>query len=88
VLRILAGSWATAAPAGPAAVDQTVIQLQAEGYQVIVNKVGKTQSQCATSAVQHPARTTFRNDSGARRRRLQMHFHTRINKTVYVEVGV
>jgi hypothetical protein len=60
----LAGA-ANAAPAGPAAVDRTVSQLQADGYEVIVNKVGTAPlSHCTISAVR-PGQTYSRTDSGA-----------------------
>ena len=60
----LAGA-ANAAPAGPASVDQTISQLQARGYQVILNKFGSAPlGQCAVSAVR-PGQTYSRTDSGA-----------------------
>ena len=81
----LAGA-ATAAPAGPAAVDQTVSQLQAEGYQVIVNKVGTDPlSQCAISAVR-PGQTYSRTDSGAPGAQDDL-ITTVTEKTVYVELA-
>jgi hypothetical protein len=60
----LAGA-AVAAPAGPSTVDQTVSQLQAGGYQVIMNKFGPAPlNQCTVSAVR-PGQTYSRTDSGA-----------------------
>ena len=60
----LAGA-ANAAPAGPATVDQTVSQLQANSYQVILSKFGTAQlNQCTVSAVR-PGQTYSRTDSGA-----------------------
>lgn len=54
-----------AAPAGPQQVDQIVGQLQASGYDVIVNKVGTIPtSNCAISAVR-PGQTYSRTDSGS-----------------------
>ena len=59
----LAGA-AGAAPAGAPTVDQTVSQLQAGGYEVILNKVGAAPlNQCAISAVR-PGQTYSRTDSG------------------------
>src|SRR5215213_8087268 len=59
----LAGA-ATAAPSGPVTADQTVSQLQAAGYNVIVNKTGTMAlHQCAISAVR-PGQTYSRTDNG------------------------
>jgi len=81
----LAGASA-AAPAGPAAVDQTVSQLQADGYQVIVNKVGTDPlTQCTISAVR-PGQTYSRTDSGAPGAQDDL-VTTVTEKTVYVELA-
>jgi hypothetical protein len=79
---VLAGV-ANAAPAGPAPVDQTVSQLQSDGYQVVVNKVGTTElSNCTIGAVR-PGQTYSRTDSGAPG--AQDDFVTTVTeKTVYV----
>ncbi|WP_029112517.1 hypothetical protein [Mycobacterium sp. URHB0044] len=59
----LAGS-AVAAPAGPSSVDQTVDKLQADGFHVIVNKVGTAPlDQCVVSGLR-PGQTFSRMDSG------------------------
>jgi hypothetical protein len=77
---------ANAAPAGPAPVDQTVSQLQADGYQVIVNKVGTAPlSNCATSAVR-PGQTYSRTDSGAPGAQDDL-ITTVTGKTVYIDVA-
>jgi hypothetical protein len=56
---------ANAAPTGPTTADQTVSQLQASGYQVILNKVGTAPlNQCTVGAVR-PGQTYSRTDSGA-----------------------
>ena len=58
----LAGS-ANAAPSGPS-VDATVNQLRAEGFNVIVNRVGSAQlDHCSLNAVR-PGQTFSRTDSG------------------------
>jgi hypothetical protein len=58
----LAGS-ANAAPSGPS-VDATVNQLRAEGFKVIVNRVGTAPpDQCSLNAVR-PGQTFSRTDSG------------------------
>ncbi len=60
----LAGA-AGAAPSGAADASQTVNQLQARGFNVIVNKLGTTPlDQCVVSAVR-PGQTFTRMDSGA-----------------------
>ena len=80
----LAGA-ANAAPAGAATVDQTVSQLQADGYQVILNKVGTApQHQCTVGAVR-PGQTYSRTDSGVPGAGDDL-ITTVTNKTVYVDV--
>ena len=60
----LAGA-ANAAPSGPTTAAQTVNNLQAQGFRVIVNKVGTAPlEQCVVSAVR-PGQTYSRMDSGA-----------------------
>jgi hypothetical protein len=82
---VLAGI-ANAAPAGPSSVDQTVSQLQADGYQVIVNKVGTAPlSNCTTSAVR-PGQTYSRTDSGAPGAQDDI-VTTVTDQTVYVHVA-
>jgi hypothetical protein len=82
---VLAGV-ANAAPAGPGSVDQTVSQLQADGYQVIVNKVGTAPlSNCAISAVR-PGQTYSRTDSGAPGAHDDL-ITTVTGKTAYVDVA-
>ena len=80
----LAGA-AGAAPAGCPTVDQTVSQLKAGGYQVILNKVGPAPlNQCAISAVR-PGQTYSRTDSGVPGAGDDL-VTTVTNKTVYVDV--
>ena len=56
---------AGAAPSGAPDASQTVSQLQARGFDVIVNKLGTTPlDQCVVSAVR-PGQTFSRMDSGA-----------------------
>jgi hypothetical protein len=82
---VLAGV-SNAAPAGPGPVDQTVGQLQAGGYQVIVNKVGTAPlSSCAISAVR-PGQTYSRTDSGAPGAQDDL-ITTVTGKTVYVDLA-
>ncbi len=80
----LAGA-AGAAPSGAPTIDQTVSQLQASGYQVIMNKVGTAPlNQCAISAVR-PGQTYSRTDSGVPGAGDDL-VTTVTNKTVYVDV--
>ena len=59
----LAGA-AGAAPSGPVDASQTVSQLQARGFNVIVNKVGTAPlDSCVVNAVR-PGQTFSRMDSG------------------------
>lgn len=56
---------ANAAPTGPQTVDQVVEQLRAQGYHVILSRVGTAPlDQCSVSAVR-PGHTYSRTDSGA-----------------------
>lgn len=56
---------AGAAPSGAADASQTVSQLQARGFDVIVNKLGTAPlDQCVVSAVR-PGQTFSRMDSGS-----------------------
>jgi hypothetical protein len=81
-------SDANAAPAGPDPVDQTVSQLQADGYEVIVNKVGTTPlSQCAISSVR-PGQTYARTDSGSGAPGAHDDLVTTVTgQTVYIDVA-
>ncbi|UNB50380.1 hypothetical protein [Mycolicibacterium sp. YH-1] len=56
---------ANAAPTGPQTVDQVVEQLRAQGYHVILSRVGTAPlDHCSVSAVR-PGHTYSRTDSGA-----------------------
>jgi hypothetical protein len=80
----LAGT-ANAAPSGPSSVDATVSQLKAQGYQVIVNRVGTAPlDQCTVNAVR-PGQTYSRTDSGVPGAGNDV-ITTVTNKTVYVDV--
>jgi hypothetical protein len=77
---------ANAAPAGPSSVDATINQLNARGYEVIVNRTGNGASeQCAISGVR-PGQTFSRTDSGAPGAGDDM-VTTLISKTVYVDLS-
>ena len=76
---------ANAAPAGPSSVDATIGQLRAQGFDVIVNRVGiAPQGQCTLSAVR-PGQTYLRTDSGVPGAGDDL-VTTVTGKTVYVEI--
>jgi hypothetical protein len=80
----LAGT-ATAAPAGPAPVDATISQLEAQGFDVIVSRVDSDAvDRCTLNAVR-PGQTFSRTDSGVHGAQDDP-VTTVINKTVYVDV--
>jgi hypothetical protein len=80
----LAGS-ASAAPSGPLPVDDTVSQLQAQGFNVIVSQVDSAAvNQCTLNAVR-PGQTFSRTDSGVPGAQDDL-VTTVTNKTVYVDV--
>lgn len=74
-----------AAPSEVAAVQDTVNSLRAQGYTVIMNKVGNGPlSQCRVSAVR-PGQTYSRSDSGVPGAMMD-YTTTIVGRTVYVEV--
>lgn len=77
---------ANAAPAGPGPVDQAVTQLQADGYQVIVNKVGTEALNTCTIGAVRPGQTYSRTDSGAPGAQDDL-VTTVTEKTVYVDLA-
>jgi len=77
---------AVAAPSGPSSVDQTVNQLKADGYTVVVNKVGAASvHQCAVAAVR-PGQTYSRTDSGTPGAQDDLHT-TVTGKTVFIDLA-
>ena len=74
---------AGAAPTGPGNAQDTINQLQADGYNVIVNRVGGTPLDQATVVSVRPGQTYSRTDSGTP----GDSFATTVTgKTVYVDV--
>jgi hypothetical protein len=74
---------ATAAPTGPGNAQDTINQLQADGYNVIVNHIGSTPLDQATVVSVRPGQTYSRTDSGTP----GDSFGTTVtDKTVYVDV--
>ena len=77
---------ANAAPSGSPSVDAAVNQLRAQGFQVIVNRVGTAHvDQCTIGAVR-PGHTFSRTDSGVPGADDDL-VTTVTNKTVYVDVS-
>jgi hypothetical protein len=74
---------AAAAPSGPGNAQQTINELQADGYNVIVNRTGTTPLDQATVVAVRPGQTYSRTDSGTP----GDSFGTTVTgKTVYVDV--
>ncbi|OBK76730.1 hypothetical protein [Mycobacterium sp. 1274761.0] len=72
-----------AAPTGPGNAQETIDGLKADGYNVIVNRLGGTPLDRATVVAVRPGQTYSRTDSG----NPGDDFGTTVtNKTVYVDV--
>ncbi|MET0993602.1 MAG: hypothetical protein ABWY20_05760 [Mycobacterium sp.] len=76
---------AQAAPTGPGNAQDTISQLQADGYRVIVNRVGSTPLDQATVVAVRPGQTYSRTDSGVPGAGNDI-VTTVTGKTVYVDV--
>jgi len=76
---------ATAAPSGPSPVDATIGQLRAQGFQVIVNRVGTAPADRCTLSAVRPGQTFSRTDSGVPGAQDDL-VTTVTNKIVYVDV--
>lgn len=74
---------AVAAPTGPGHAQDTINELQADGYNVIINRVGTTPLAQATVVAVRPGQTYSRTDSGNPGDSLAT---TVTDKTVYVDV--
>ncbi|KWX22473.1 hypothetical protein [Mycolicibacterium wolinskyi] len=74
---------AQAAPTGPGNAQETISELQSQGYTVIVNRTGSTPLDKATVVAVRPGQTFSRTDSGNPGDSLQT---TVTDKTVYVDV--
>jgi hypothetical protein len=76
---------AAAAPTGPGNAQDTINELQADGYNVVVNRVGTTPLDQATVVAVRPGQTYERTDSGVPGAGNDV-VTTVTNKTVYVDV--
>jgi hypothetical protein len=74
---------AQAAPTGPGSAQETISDLQAQGYTVIVNRLGNAPLDRASVVAVRPGQTYTQTDSSTP----GDSFQTRVlNKTVYVDV--
>jgi hypothetical protein len=76
---------ADAAPTGPGNAEDTVKALEAQGYQVIVNRLGSTPLDQATVVAVRPGQSFSRNDSGVPGAGNDL-ITTVTGKTVYIDV--
>lgn len=76
---------ASAAPSGPSTVDATVSQLRAQGFQVVVNRVGTAPADRCTLSAVRPGPTFSRTDSGVPGAQNDL-VTTVTHKIVYVDV--
>jgi len=76
---------ASAAPAGPGSTQQTINELQAQGYTVIVNRLGTAPLDQASVVAVRPGQTYSRTDTGVPGAGNDIHT-TVTDKTVYVDV--
>lgn len=76
---------AVAAPTGPGNAQQTISELQAQGYTVIVNRLGTAPLDEATVVAVRPGQTYSRTDTGVPGAGNDI-YTTVTNKTVYVDV--
>lgn len=76
---------AVAAPTGPGNAQQTISELQSEGYTVIVNRIGTAPLDEANVVAVRPGQTYSRTDTGVPGAGNDIHT-TVIDKTVYVDV--
>jgi hypothetical protein len=76
---------ADAAPTGPGNAQDTVNALEAQGYHVIVNRLGSTPLDQGTVVAVRPGQTYSRSDSGVPGAGNDL-ITTATGKTVYVDV--
>lgn len=76
---------AVAAPTGPGNAQQTINQLEAQGYHVIVNRIGTAPLDQATVVAVRPGQTYSRTDTGVPGAGNDI-YTTVTDKTVYVDV--
>ncbi|MGY4653922.1 hypothetical protein [Mycobacterium sp. URHB0021] len=75
-----------AAPSGSPSVNDTVSELRAQGFEVVVNRIGSAPADQCTLGGVRPGHTFSRTDSGAPGAGEDL-VTTVTNKTVYVDVS-
>jgi hypothetical protein len=75
----------SAAPTGPGNAEQTISQLEAQGYNVIVNRIGTAPLDQATVVAVRPGQTYSRTDSGVPGADDRL-VTSVTNKTIYVDI--
>ena len=76
---------AAAAPSGPGSAQQTINELQAQGYTVVVNRIGTAPLDQASVVAVRPGQTYSRTDTGVPGAGNDI-YTTVTDKTVYVDV--
>jgi hypothetical protein len=74
---------AAAAPAGPGSAQDTISELQRQGYTVVVNRIGNAPLEQASVVAVRPGQTYSRTDHSGPGDDLSTKV---LNKTVYVDV--
>jgi hypothetical protein len=78
---------ADAAPAGPGSVDATINELRAQGFDVVVNRIGIAPQELCTLSAVRPGQTFSRSDTGSGLPGSAFDIVTTVTgKTVYVDI--
>jgi hypothetical protein len=77
-----------AAPAGPGSVDATINELRAQGFDVVVNRMGAAPQELCTLSAVRPGQTFSRSDTGSGLPGSAFDIVTTVTgKTVYVDIS-
>jgi hypothetical protein len=78
---------ADGAPAGPGSVDATINELRAQGFDVVVNRIGIAPQELCTLSAVRPGQTFSRSDTGSGLPGSAFDIVTTVTgKTVYVDI--